>query len=63
MLVQPFDRRSRRLLSDGRGWRVVHVLEDCVKHRACIFHQPLEVLVGLAVDVRQEDELLVPLRP
>ena len=37
------------------------MLEDGVKHRAGTLHEPLNMLVDLAVDVRQEQKLLVPL--
>ena len=37
------------------------MLEDGVKHRAGTLHEPLDVLVDLAVDVRKEEKLLVSL--
>ena len=60
MMLQPFD-DPLRVISHGRGWRVVHVLEDGVKHRAGALHEPLNMLVVLAVDVRKEEKLLVSL--
>ena len=35
--------------------------EDGVEHRTGALHQPFNVLVDLAVDVRQEEQLLVSL--
>ena len=35
------------------------MLEDGVKQRAGTLHEPLDVLVVLAVDVRQEEEFLL----
>ena len=60
MMLQPFD-DSLRVISHGRGWRVVHVLEDGVEHRAGTLHEPLNMLVGLTVNVRKEEKLLVSL--
>ena len=60
MMLQPFD-DPLRIASHGRGGRVVHVLEDGVKHRAGTLHEPLNMLVALAVDVRKEEKLLVSL--
>ena len=37
------------------------MFEDGVKHRTGTLHQPFNVLVDLAVDVRQEEQLLVSL--
>ena len=37
------------------------MFEDGVKHRAGTLHQPFKVLVDLAVDVREEEQLLVSL--
>ena len=37
------------------------MLEDRVKHRARTLHEPLNMLVDLAVDVRKEEKLLVSL--
>ena len=60
MPLQPFG-NLLRVISHGHGRRVVHVCEDGVKHRPGALHQPLNVLVGLAVDVRKEEKLLVSL--
>ena len=53
MTLQPFD-GPLRVISHGRGGRVGHVLEDGVKHRAGTLHEPLNMLVDLAVNVRKE---------
>ena len=53
--------RPSRVIGYRRGWSVVHVLEDGVKHRAGTLHEPLNMLVDLAVDVREEEKLLVSL--
>ena len=37
------------------------MFEDGVKHRAGTLHEPLNMLVDLAVDVRKEEKLLVSL--
>ena len=37
------------------------MFEDGVKHRTGVLHQPFNVLVDLAVDVRKEEKLLVAL--
>ena len=37
------------------------MLEDGVEHRAGALHEPLDMLVDLAVDVRKEEKLLVSL--
>ena len=58
MTLQPFD-DPLRIVSHSRDWRVVHVLEDGVQHRAGTLDEPLDVLVVLAVDVRKEEELLL----
>jgi hypothetical protein len=60
MMLQPFD-DPLRVTSHGRGRRVVHVCEDGIKHRASTLHEPLNMLVDLAVDVRKEEKLLVSL--
>ncbi len=60
VMLQPFD-DPLRVIGHGRGRRVVHVLEDGVEHRAGTLHEPLDVRVDLAVDVREEEELLVSL--
>ena len=60
MMLQPFD-DPLRVVSHGRGRRVVHVLEDGVEHRAGTLHEPLDMLVDLAVDVRKEEKLLLSL--
>ena len=60
MTLQPFD-DPLRVTSHRRGWRVVHVCEDGVEHRTGTLHQPFNVLIDLAVDVRQEEKLLVSL--
>ncbi len=60
MMLQPFD-DPLRVTSHGRGRRVVHVFEDGVEHRAGTLHEPLDMLVDLAVDVRKEEKLLVSL--
>ena len=59
MTRQPFD-DPLRVTSHGRGWRVVHVCEDGIEHRTGTLHQPFNVLVDLAVDVREEEKILVP---
>ncbi len=51
MTLQPFD-DPLRVISHGRGWRVVHVCEDGVQHRAGTLYEPFNMLVGVAVDVR-----------
>ena len=48
-----------RVISDGRGWRVVDVLEDSVEARGRHSHELLNMLVALDVDVRKEEKLLV----
>ena len=59
MTLQPFD-GPLAVTSHGRGWRVVHVFEDGVKHRTGTLHQPSHMcLVDLAVNVREEEQLLV----
>ena len=60
MMLQPFD-GPLRVTSHGRGWRVVHVLEDGVEHRAGTLHEPVNMLVVLTVNVRKEEKLLVSL--
>ena len=60
MRLQPFD-DPLRVTSHGRGRRVVHVFEDGVKHRAGVLHEPFDMRVDLAVDVRKEEKLLVSL--
>ena len=60
MTLQPFD-GPLTVTSHGRVRRVVHVLEDGVEHRASTIHEPLDMRVDLAVDVRKEEELLVSL--
>ena len=60
MMLQPLD-DPLRVTGHGRGWRVVHVFEDGVKHRAGTLHEPLNMLVALAVDVRKEEKLLISL--
>src|SRR5689334_12328683 len=60
MPLQPFD-DALRIISHARGRRVVHVCENGVKHRPRTLHQPLNVLIGLAVYVRKEEKLLVSL--
>ena len=37
------------------------MLEDGVKHRAGTLHEPLNMLVALTINVRQEEKLLVSL--
>ena len=37
------------------------MFEDGVEHRAGALHEPLDVLCALAVDVREEEKLLVAL--
>ncbi len=59
-MLQPLD-HPLTVISHGRGWRVIHVLEDGVKHRAGTLHEPLNMLVDLAVNVRKEEKLLVSL--
>ena len=60
MPLQPFA-DPLRVTGHGRGWRVGHVREDGVKHRAGAFHESLNMFVGLAVDVRKEEKLVVSL--
>ena len=60
MPLQPFD-DPLRVISHRHGRRVVHVCEDGVKHRPGTLYEPFNVLVGLAVDVRKEEKLLVSL--
>ena len=60
MMLQPFD-DPLMVIGHGRGRRVVHVLEDGVKHRAGTLHEPLNMLFALAVDVREEEKLLISL--
>ena len=58
MPLQPFG-DPLSVISYGHRWRVVHVFEYGVKNRAGALHESLNVLVGLAVDVRKEEKLLV----
>ena len=60
MVLQPFD-HPVGVIGHGRGGGVVHVLEDGVEHRARNRHEPLDMVVDFAVNVRDEQELLVAL--
>ena len=60
MLLQPLD-DPFTVASHGRGRRVVYVLEDGVEHRAGALHEPLDMLIALAVDVREEEKPFVSL--
>ncbi len=60
MILQPFD-DPLRIAGRGRGGSVVHVFEDGVEQRAGALHEPLDMWCGLAVDVRNEEKLLLSL--
>ena len=49
MTLQPFA-DPLRITGDRRGGWVGHVCEDGIKHRAGTVHEPLNMLVDLAVD-------------
>ena len=58
MMLQPLA-DLLRITRHGRAWRIVHVSEDGIKYGAGTLHEPVDMLVGLAVNVRQEEKLLV----
>ena len=60
MTLQPFD-DGLRVTRHGRGRRAFHVFENGVKQRASAFHEPFNMLVDLAINVRKEQKLLVSL--
>ena len=37
------------------------MFEDCVEHRASALHEPLDMLCAVAVDIGEEEKLLVSL--
>ena len=57
MMLQPFD-DPLVVVGHGRGGRVVHVFEDGFEHEPAASTSRSMCCVALAVDVREEEELL-----
>ena len=57
MLRGPFD-ECVGVIGDRSGRRIVHMLEDCIEHRACVPGQFDHELTEFAVEVAKKEQSL-----